>query len=140
MTLTGAPGEGAEWRDAAQGAVVAARRFALGGTKVTLVAVNDKGTSDGATTAVKTLAGRNVAAIVVATTGAHVTAGLTQAAADKIPVLMPYDQGAAGAAGQVWSTGPGTPGHRRPAGRADGGARPGRAAAGRRGRRARHRA
>lgn len=107
VTLTGAPGEGAEWRDAAQGAIVAARRFALGGTQVTLVAVNDKGTSDGAATAMKALAGRNVAAIVVATTGPHVTAGLTQAAADRIPVLMPYDQGSGGAAGQVWSTGPG---------------------------------
>ena len=52
-TLTGPPGEGAEWRDAAQGAVVAARRFALGGTTVTLVGVNDKGTSAGATSAVK---------------------------------------------------------------------------------------
>ena len=107
VTLTGAPGEGAEWRDAAQGAVVAARRFALGGTKVTLVAVNDRGTSDGATAAVKKMAGRDVAAIVVATSGDHVAAGLTEAAADAIPVLMPYDLGAGGAAGQVWSTGPG---------------------------------
>jgi branched-chain amino acid transport system substrate-binding protein len=107
VTLTGPPGEGAEWRDAAQGAVVAARRFALGGTKVTLVAVNDKGTSDGATAAVKKMAGRNVAAIVVATSGEHVAAGLTEAAADAIPVLMPYDLGAGGAAGQVWSTGAG---------------------------------
>ena len=106
-TLSGAPGEGAEWRDAAQGAVVAARRFALGGTTVTLVGVNDKGTSNGASTAVKTLAGRNVAAIVVATSGPHVAAGLTEAAADRIPVLMPYDLGAGGAANQVWSTGPG---------------------------------
>jgi hypothetical protein len=72
VTLTGAPGEGAEWRDAAQGAVVAARRFALGGTKVTLVA-----------------------------------GALSEAAADQIPVLAPYDLGAGGAAGQVWSTGPG---------------------------------
>lgn len=107
VTLTGAPGEGAEWRDAAQGAVVAARRFALGGTKVTLVAVNDKGTSAGAVAAVKQLTGRNVAAIVVATAGEHVAAGLAAAAAEHIPVLMPYDLGAGGAAGQVWSTGPG---------------------------------
>jgi len=107
VTLTGAPGEGAEWRDAAQGAVVAARRFALGGTKITLVPMNDRGTSDGAASAVKALAGRDVAAIVVATTGSHVAAGLAEAAADDIPVLVPYDLGAAGAAGQVWSTGPG---------------------------------
>lgn len=107
VTLSGAPGEGAEWRDAAQGAVVAARRFALGGTKVTLVGVNDKGTSDGATAAVKKLAGRNVAAIIVATSGAHVAAGLAEATADHIPVLMPYDLGTSGATGQVWSTGPG---------------------------------
>jgi len=107
LTLTGAPGEGAEWRDAAQGAVVAARRFALGGTDVTLVPVNDKGTSDGATAAVKQLAGRDVAGIVVATDGPHVAAGLTEAAADSIPVLLPYDQGAGGAEGRAWSTGPG---------------------------------
>lgn len=107
VTLTGSPGEGSEWRDAAQGAVVAARRFALGGAKVSVVAVNDKGTSDGASAAVKALAGRNVAGIVMATDGDHVAAGLAQAAADKIPVLMPYDLGAGGAAGQAWSTGPG---------------------------------
>lgn len=107
VTLTGPPGEGAEWRDAAQGAVVAARRFALGGTDVTLVAVNDKGTSAGAAAAIKTMAGRNVAAVVVATSGPHVAAGLAEAASSAIPVLMPYDLGAGGAAGQVWSTGPG---------------------------------
>jgi branched-chain amino acid transport system substrate-binding protein len=56
---------------------------------------------------VKQLAGRNVAAIVVATSGDHVAAGLAEAAADQIPVLMPYDLGAGGAQGQVWSTGPG---------------------------------
>lgn len=107
LSLSAAPGEGAEWRDAAEGAVVAARRFALGGTKVTLVAANDKGTSAGAVTAVRTLAGRGVAGIVVATSGTHVTAGLAQAAADKIPVLLPYDLGSGGATGQAWSTGPG---------------------------------
>jgi branched-chain amino acid transport system substrate-binding protein len=107
VTLSAVPGEGAEWRDAAEGAVVAARRFALGGTKVTLVAVNDKGTSAGAAAAVKVMAGRNVAGIVMATSGAHVASGLTEAATDKIPVLMPYDLGAGGAQGQAWSTGPG---------------------------------
>ncbi len=107
VTLTSTPGEGAEWRDAAQGAVVAARRFALGGTKVTLVAVNDKGTSAGATAAVKKMAGQDVAAVIVATSGAHVAGALAEAAAEQIPVLVPYDLGAGGAAGQVWSTGPG---------------------------------
>lgn len=107
VTLGAAPGEGAEWRDAAQGAVVAARRFALGGSEVTLVAVNDKGTSAGAAAAMKTLAGRNVAGVVLATNGSHVTAGLAEAAADQIPVLMPYDLGAGGAPGRAWSTGPG---------------------------------
>ena len=107
VTLSGAPGEGAEWRDAANGAVVAARRFGLGGTTVTLVAVNDKGTSDGAAAAVRTMAGRNVIGIVLATSGPHVAAGLAEAATDKIPVLLPYDLGADGAQGQAWSTGPG---------------------------------
>ncbi|HEY0240713.1 MAG TPA: ABC transporter substrate-binding protein [Friedmanniella sp.] len=107
VTLGAVPGEGAEWRDAAEGAVVAAHRFALGGTKVTLVAVNDKGTSAGAAAAMKVLAGRNVAGVVLATNGTHVAAGLAEAAADKIPVLMPYDLGASGAPGQAWSTGPG---------------------------------
>lgn len=74
---------------------------------MTLVAVNDQGTSAGATAAVKKLAGQDVAAIVVATSGAHVAGALTEAAADGIPVLMPYDLGAGGATGQVWSTGPG---------------------------------
>lgn len=106
VTLSAVPGEGAEWRDAAEGAAVAARRFTLGGTDVTLVAVNDKGTVDGAAAAVRTLAGRNVSGIVLATSGDHVSGALAAAAAENIPVLMPYDLGQGGAAGRAWSTGP----------------------------------
>ena len=47
VSLSSAPGEGAEWKDAANGAVVAARRLALGGHDITVRAVDDKGTADG---------------------------------------------------------------------------------------------
>ncbi|WP_344801585.1 type 1 periplasmic-binding domain-containing protein [Microlunatus ginsengisoli] len=106
VSVTSAPGEGSAWRDAAEGARVAAERFALGGTSVTLVPVNDKGTEAGAVAAVTTLADRHVAGIVLATEGDHIGAAV-QAAADRhLPVLLPYTATANGLPTGVWSTGP----------------------------------
>ncbi len=107
VSVTSAPGEGTEWRDAAEGAQVAAERFALAGEKVTLVPANDKGTSEGAVAAVKSLAGRKVAGIVLATAGRHIDGALQEAAQRDVPVLLPYAGSAANLATDAgWLTGP----------------------------------
>lgn len=48
IIVTLGDGEGSEWNEAAQGALVAERRLALGGTDVALVTKNDGGTAAGA--------------------------------------------------------------------------------------------
>lgn len=105
-SISSAPGEGAEWRDAAEGARVAARRFELGGATVTLVPVNDKGTAQGAAAAVSTLVDQGVAGIVMATSGDHIQAGLSKAAEAGLPVILPYAENADDLPADVWLTGP----------------------------------
>lgn len=102
VVVTLGDGEGAEWNDAAQGALVAERRLALGGTDITLVTKNDGGTTAGAEAAVASLAKSGVAGIVIASSGAHVSGALTAAAARDIPVVLPY----APAGKDSWSTAP----------------------------------
>ncbi|WP_144760241.1 ABC transporter substrate-binding protein [Curtobacterium sp. 9128] len=102
VVVTLGDGEGSEWNQAAQGAVVAQRRLALGGTRVQLVTQNDSGTTDGARAAVEELVRQHVAGIVVASSGAHVAAAAAAAADAGIPVVMPY----AGAVDDAWSTAP----------------------------------
>ncbi|MBF4607859.1 hypothetical protein [Curtobacterium sp. VKM Ac-1393] len=94
--------EGSEWNEAAQGALVAERRLALGGTDVALVTKNDGGTAAGGKAAVDALAKSGVAGIVVASSGSHVSGALTAAAAKGIPVVLPY----APAEKDSWSTAP----------------------------------
>ena len=106
VSQTSPLGEGAEWRNAAEGARVAANRFALGGASVTLVPVNDRGTADGAVAAVKTLADQGVAGIVLATSGDHIAGAVQQAAARHVPVVLPYATSADGLPADVWITGP----------------------------------
>jgi hypothetical protein len=102
VVVTLGDGEGSEWNEAAQGALVAERRLALGGTDITLVTKNDGGTSAGAKTAVEALARSGVAGIVVASSGKHVSGALTTAAEQHIPVVAPY----ASAEKDSWSTAP----------------------------------
>lgn len=102
VVVTLGDGEGSEWNEAAQGALVAERRLALGGTDITLVTKNDGGTSAGAKTAVASLAKSGVAGIVVASSGKHVSGALTAAAEQHIPVVVPY----ASAEKDSWSTAP----------------------------------
>lgn len=90
VTLTSAPGQGADWSEASAGAQVAAFRYQLGGTAVDLTAVNDKGTAEGATAAVRQLADDHVAGIVFATSGSHLSAGLAQAQSAGIPSVLAY--------------------------------------------------
>ncbi|MBF4615613.1 hypothetical protein [Curtobacterium sp. VKM Ac-1376] len=102
VVVTLGDGEGSEWNEAAQGALVAERRLALGGTDITLVTKNDGGTSAGAKAAVASLAKSGVAGIVVASSGTHVSGALTAAAAEGVPVVLPY----AAAEKDSWSTAP----------------------------------
>lgn len=96
---------GSEYSQAAQGAVVAAQRFAQGGTPIALRAENDKGTEDGARAAVQSLSGQQVSGVVITTTGVQARAA-AQAAADLgLPAILPYSEPAA-AAPAVWTTGP----------------------------------
>ena len=102
VVVTLGDGEGAQWDDAAQGALVAQRRLALGGTDVRLVTKNDGGSVEGARKAVDALVADGVAGIVVATSGDHVRA-VTAAAADAgVPVVAPYADGD----NDAWSTAP----------------------------------
>lgn len=105
VSLTSAPGQGADWSRAAEGAAVAAERFRLGGHDITLVAQNDKGTAEGAQAAVDALIKQRVSGIVMATEGSHLTRALQTAVAADIPVVLPYaatDEPQDGA----WSTAP----------------------------------
>lgn len=104
VVVTLGDGEGAQWDDAAQGALVAQRRLELGGTDVQLVTKNDGGSADGARKAVEALAADGVSGIVVATSGDHVRGAYTAAADAGIPVVAPYAAGG----DDAWSTAPST--------------------------------
>ncbi len=106
VVLTLGSGTGAAWKDAAQGAAVAAHRFSLSGTTVTLSTADDRGTAEGARKAVEKLVSENVAGIVVATDGPQVPDALSAAADAGVPVLLPYDAGKIESAGPAWRTGP----------------------------------
>ncbi|MWV32124.1 hypothetical protein [Rathayibacter iranicus] len=106
VSLSSAPGEGAEWKDAANGAVVAARRFAMGGCAVRLIAVDDHGTADGARAAVEELASQQVSGLVIATDGSHAAAAVDAARASGIAALLPYGGDAMSAGEGAWPTAP----------------------------------
>ncbi|MDF2047240.1 ABC transporter substrate-binding protein [Microbacterium sp. Kw_RZR3] len=106
VSLSSAPGEGAEWKDAANGAVVAARRLALGGHDITVRAVDDKGTADGARAAAQELVDDGAAGIVVATSGSHVTGAVEVARSAGVPAVLPYVSDGSLAGDGVWLTGP----------------------------------
>ncbi|QHC55973.1 ABC-type branched-subunit amino acid transport system substrate-binding protein [Rathayibacter tanaceti] len=108
VSLSSAPGEGAEWKDAANGTVAAAHRFAMGGCKVDLVAADDHGTPEGARAAVEELAGKQVSGLVLATDGAHTGAAADAARAAGIAAVLPYDSDPAAAGDGAWLTGPDT--------------------------------
>lgn len=93
-SLSSRDGEGSDWAANANGAKVAAYRLGLGGTDVQLTAIDDKGDSQQAVAAVESLQKQGVAGIVMATGGDHVSAALESAADMKIPVVLPYYQGA----------------------------------------------
>lgn len=106
VSLSSASGEGSQWREAAEGAQVAAYRYGLGETGVSLAAEDDRGTRQGAVSAVEKLVDQGVTGIVLATAGEHVGGALAAASAAGVPVLLPYS----GAVDQLpvgaWTTGP----------------------------------
>jgi ABC-type branched-subunit amino acid transport system substrate-binding protein len=105
LTLGQSGEPGSEYNRAAQGAVVAAQRFAQGGTPVSLRAENDKGTEDGARAAVRALSGQGVSGVVITSTGPQAQAAAQTAAELGLPAILPYSEPAA-AAPAVWTTGP----------------------------------
>lgn len=107
VSLSSPDDSGAQWNEAAQGAEVAAYRLGLGGTPVDVVAVDDRGTVEGAEQAVQNLAEQGVAGVVVASSGPHVAGAVDAAAETGVPVLLPYAPSPALPDGApVWLTGP----------------------------------
>lgn len=98
---TGEPGS--EYNRAAQGAVVAAQRFAQGGAAVALSAQNDRGTEDGARAAVRALAEQGASGVVVATTGPQARAAAKTAEELGLPAILPYAE-PADPAQATWTT------------------------------------
>jgi ABC-type branched-subunit amino acid transport system substrate-binding protein len=100
-------GPGADVRDMAAGAYVAA--FRLNGGKATtadsavhLVVADDNGTAEGATAAMKSMVDQGVLGVVYASTGDHIAAGVSAAAESGMPVILPYaDDGALGGPGKT---------------------------------------
>lgn len=106
VTLGAETGDGAQWKDAAQGAAVAERRFDMGGTPIAIATRNDKGTVDGARAAVEELIAEGVAGIVVATDGKHVSGALEAATDAGMPLIMPYLSGDLETSAKAWSIAP----------------------------------
>ena len=105
MTFGSSGEPGSEYNRAAQGAVVAAQRFAQEGTSVDLPTRNDSGTEDGARAAVRALADEGVSGIVVASTGPQAVAAAKAAEELGLPAVLPYDE-PVGPAPSTWSTKP----------------------------------
>jgi hypothetical protein len=105
LTLGQSGEPGSEYNQAAQGAIVAAQRFAQGGAAVALSAQNDRGTEDGARAAVGALAEQGVSGVVVATTGPQARAAAKAAEELGLPVILPYAQPSDPALA-TWTTGP----------------------------------
>ena len=86
-------GPGADVRDLAAGAYVAA--FRLNGAKaghdrVDLLVTDDQGTPAGATAAMHSLADQGVVGVIYGSTGEQVLAGVATAAELGLPVVLPY--------------------------------------------------
>jgi len=105
LTLGQSGEPGSEYNRAAQGAIVAAQRFAKGGAAVALVAQNDRGTEDGARAAVHALAEQGAAGVVVATTGAPAQAAAKAAEELGLPAILPYAE-PSDPAQATWTTRP----------------------------------
>jgi DNA-binding LacI/PurR family transcriptional regulator len=90
LTLGQSGEPGSEYNRAAQGAVVAAERFAQGGITVALSAQNDRGTEEGARAAVQALAEQGASGVIVASTGPQARAAAKTAGELGLPAILPY--------------------------------------------------
>ncbi|MEC5193287.1 MULTISPECIES: hypothetical protein [unclassified Arthrobacter] len=90
LTLGRSGEPGSEYNRAAQGAIVAAQRFARGGSTPTLSAQNDRGTEDGASAAVRALAEQGVSGVIVTSTGPQALAAAKTAEELGLPAILPY--------------------------------------------------
>jgi hypothetical protein len=106
VTVASKPGEGSEWKYAAEGAQVAAQRLTMAGLKVQLEAVDDKGSEAGARRAVEQLAEAGVAGIVAASQGSHLRGAVKAAQKAELPLLLPYEPDSELLGTLVWATGP----------------------------------
>lgn len=106
VTLAGAADQGPQWRDAAEGATVAAYRYQMGDVDVEILPRSDSGSEEGSDKAVQELVDEGVSGIVMATSGSHVEGGLQRAAAAGVPVVLPYAAGVGELPSGVWTTGP----------------------------------
>ncbi len=109
VTLASRPGEGSEWKFAAEGAQVAAQRLTMGGVKVTLETADDKGSEAGAKRAVRQLADQGVVGIVAASQGPHLRGAVKAAKAAELPLLLPYEPDPKLLGDLAWATGPQEP-------------------------------
>lgn len=101
-------GAGAEFRPLVEGVRVAAYRFELGpGTReaVDVRVALDDGTAEGASRAVAALLDEEVAAVVLASPGAHTADAVADAGAARTAVLLPYGS-ASGPVEGAWSLAP----------------------------------
>lgn len=102
VTIGNENAEGSEWNDAASGAKVAVERFNRSGAHISLITEDDRGTADGATQAVETLAHQGVSGIIIASRGQHIEPALQKAQELGIAVILPY----APSANEAWSLQP----------------------------------
>ncbi len=105
IVVTYGDAEGSEWKDAANGALVAAKRFELGGTNIAVETRDDRGTVDGARAAVEDLKKSNVSGIVIASSGDHVSGALDEAQKSGLPVILPYYNGPLAQYSDMYRTG-----------------------------------
>lgn len=105
LTLGQSGEPGSEYNRAAQGAVVAAQRFAQGGTSVALRPQNDRGTEAGARDAVLALAKQGASGVIVASTGPQARAAAKTAEEIGLPAILPYAEPSEPAQ-DTWTTGP----------------------------------
>jgi len=106
VTVASKPGEGSEWKYAAEGAQVAAQRLTMAGIKVQLETIDDKGSEAGARKAVEQLAELGVSGIVAASQGSHLRGAVAAAQGAGLPILLPYEPSPKLLGKLVWATGP----------------------------------
>lgn len=106
VSSTSDRGEGSDYTGPSAGAELASYRLKLGGAKVELVVVDDRGSADEAETGMQELIDQGVSGIVLATSGKHVVPALTAASDAGIPVVAPYLRTTETLPAGVYVTGP----------------------------------